>query len=184
MTEEETTAFNANPAQELPKLVTKLHYEVMLATHNAVVSVLPALMDVHQNQRSETAKRTEAFFGRWPALKAKVEGAGTDIKPLETIVNSIKAYRTANPKADEKTVIEQAGLLAAMSLGINPTEVVAPPPAGVVPAAPAAPAMPARPAGIAGVGHVPSPSQTPGVGGDVDEDLVGIIEMELSERRG
>jgi hypothetical protein len=112
LTDEEVEEARLEPDKALPKLAARLHYEVTTAVFNSVLGSLPQF--VHQTlevRKAETAAE-DSFFSRWPDLK--------DEKHKPVVVNSIKAYRQANPRATMAEVIDRAGLMAMLSLGINP----------------------------------------------------------------
>lgn len=155
LSDEEVQEFQTNPGVALPKLAAELHYKVMMASHAAMTEILPAMIaNQMQNQRLASEHET-AFYGQWPDLKKAVE---KDIKVEATINEAIRAYKTANPKAPVKEVMQKAGLLAMISLGINPTapqaQAPTPVPATVVP-----PVIPGRPAGVGASQVAPTPAQ-------------------------
>ena len=159
LSDDEVEAFRTNPGEILPKIAANLHYEVQAAVFSSVLQSLPQVLDMAFNQRKAVDEADNAFYSRWPKLK---EGAH-----LETVTNAIRAYRTANPKAPMDKVIEQAGLMAMISLGLNPQEAVAAVPATApAVAAPVSPLAP-RPAGIGAAGHV-TPQQP---GGGLEENI-------------
>lgn len=167
LNDQEVELLRTSPETALPQLAARLHYEVQVASTQALLRVLPQFIE---NTMAETAARKsseEKFFNDWPGLKEKVTA---DPKAKETIVSSIKAIRAQNPNADLASVIKQAGILASMTLGV-PLPGTAP---AAVPAAPAnVPSGVPRPigrpagAGASGAGHAPPASA--GENSDVDE---------------
>lgn len=165
LTEEEANELRATPHLAMPKLAAKLHYETQLSTYNAITSILPGMMQIFADQQKAQAEAAETFYQRWPQLK------GGQFE--QTVVESLKAFRAANPKADRATAIERAGLLAMMTLGINPQ---ATPPPPVTP--PPAPPTPPRPAGAGSVGHV-QPQGAPG--SNPQGDIASLVDFIIEE---
>lgn len=164
LTDEEAAAFQANPAEELPNLAAKLHYEVQVATFNAVMQSLPQLLDQFSSQREAVQRNENQFYDKWPKLKEKPEYK-------ETVISAIKAYRTANPKMPMEAVIQQAGLMAMLTLGL-PLDLPGTQPQPPAPPAPQlTPGLPARPAGIGGSG-APLPRAQGGQSGNIFADIV------------
>lgn len=171
MTDQEVADFQTNPGEALPKLAARLHYEVQLAAHQGVLQVLPHLINSVMSGHKEQQKHEDAFYGRWPELK---EAVAKDPKNEASIQEAIRSYKALNPKAPISDVIEKAGLLALISMGIPPRAAAAMVQAPAATVAPATPMMPARPAGTGASAHVPIP--TPGHRGEVSgEDLFGAI---------
>jgi hypothetical protein len=168
LSDAEVEQFRTAPEESIPSLAANLHYQVQLATFQSVMSVMPQILDGFMAQRTAISDANKAFFDQWPALAEK-KG---DPKAIESIQQSIRAYKAANPNADLNTVIKGAGMLAAISLGIPLESMVTTPPAPVPapPAAPSAPA-PAKPAG-AGSSGAPMPAPSTGKESDIFADLV------------
>mgnify|MGYP001263540105 FL=1 len=162
MSDQEVEDFRTNPGEALPKLAAQLHYEVQAATLSAVMSSLPSLLEQVMKQQKLADTAEEQFAARWPELK--------NPSHKEAVMSSIKAFRAANPKADLATTIEKAGLLAMLTLGLNPNAVA--PAAPVVPSSP-----PPRPAGVGAAGHVAP--KLPAVG-DEENIFAALAEATLS----
>ena len=129
----------AKPSEYLPQLAARLHRQVYLSAMQAFAQQVPQLVQSALQQSTTAGKAEDAFFGRWPDLRGKEE----------VTMRAISAYRAANPQVmDQATIIEQAGLLAMVSAGLNPVQ-------NAVPAAP-------QP----GNGNLPPPRPAmPGAGG-------------------
>lgn len=162
LSDDEVEAFRTNPGETLPKFAANLHYQVQAAVFNSVLQALPQVLDTAFNQRRAVDEADNAFYTRWPKLKNN--------QYSETVVNSIRAYRAANPNAKMDKVIEQAGLMAMISLGLNPQEVVAAATPSVTP--PPAP----RPAGIGAAGHVVPIAPA---GGEEENIFTALAEAQL-----
>jgi len=139
LTPEQVTALETEPATLLPKLAAQIHYRAHVAAYTGIMSQLPTIISQVLERQTAVQAAETSFFGRWSDLK-KPEYASQ-------VEASIRAYRAANPKAPMAEVIERAGLMAMLSLGLNPTPQ---PPAA--PSVPSASVGPARPAGVAGAG--------------------------------
>lgn len=166
LNDQEVEVLRTSPETALPQLAARLHYEVQVASTQAIMQMLPNLIE---NQMQEvTARRAneDKFFNDWPALKDKVSA---DPKAKEVIISSIKAVRAGNPGADLASLIKQAGILASMTLGV--------PLPGTAPVAQAAPQVPTpgaqrpagRPAGVGASGGGIAPPAAPGQRSDVDQ---------------
>lgn len=133
MDEETATAFDENPREVLPKIAAKLHFDAMMSTYNAVTAAMPSLVG-QVVKAMETANSAEtAFYDAWPDLKG--------VKP-EIVQTAVRSYRQANPTAKLETVISNAGRLAMINAGLDPT-----PKPKAQPKPKKAPPKPASPAG-------------------------------------
>lgn len=167
-TPEEVEAFKVEPEKVLPTLAARVAFESTMMAYQAMQTAMPQMIQgfmAHERQRTE---RNDQFFKAWPAIK---QG---DANHEKVAVNSIKAFRAANPDAKLEDIIRGAGALACLSLGLPITGAL--PPASPVPPVP--PAHP-RPAG-AGAGGAPLPS--PPVNAGVEEDPVKALI--LAQERG
>lgn len=171
MTDEEAEQFRVNPGETLPMLAARVHYEVQAATFNSVLQALPQLVTSMLERKEASDKYDKAFYDKWPVLQGKDK--------TETVVNSIKAFKAANPKAPVEKVIEQAGLMAAISLGIPLESLLAKPTGAPAPAAQqqAAPSAPPRPVGLGAVGHI----QPSNPGGNEDNLFASLAESFLQD---
>lgn len=146
-----------NPASAIPKLMAKVHYNAHIAAYTGIMSQLPVLIGNMLQRNKMIDEAEKGFFGRWPDLN-KPEHRGS-------VDSGIRAYRAANPKATMQEVVEKAGLMCMISLGLNPTGQPAVP--GTPPAVPGG--APPPPAGRSGSG---APRPMPGGAVDVWADLV------------
>jgi hypothetical protein len=156
LTDQEVADIQTNPGEAMPKLAAKLHYEVQLAVHQGMLQILPHLMGNYMESERSRNKNEEAFYTRWPELK---EAVGKDPKNEANIQEAIRSFKTLNPRATLGDVIEKAGLLAMISMGIPP-RVAQAIQQGQIPAPVATPAhvpIPGRPAGTGAMGHVQAP---------------------------
>lgn len=166
LSDDEAEEVRVSPHEALPKLASRLHFEIQMSTFGAVMQALPQLITRAFAEREAQQKSESAFYTRWPDLK----------KPeySEAVLNSTRAFRAANPKATFEDVVEKAGLLAMISLGLNPAPT---PPAPVVPTIPQ---IPPRPAGAGASPVTPIPQTGPP---GVDPTIAEMIEFELRENR-
>lgn len=184
LTPEQVEQIRTNPEQVLPKLAAQLHYEVQLAAHNSIASILPQMIQLHQQQTAAHTEYENRFYGQFPALKSAV---AADKAKEQTIIQSIRAFKHANPKASEEEVRNGAGLLAMMALklplegllGGGGTQQVAAPtaPAAAPSAAPPMRQVPPRPAGVGATAHIPTPA--PG-GGEEENIFTALANATLS----
>ena len=139
---EQAREIEENPAAAIPKLMARVHYQAHVAAFTGIMSQLPQIVQMVMEKGNEVTKAEEKFFGRWPLLK--------DSKHKQVVDNVLRSYRAANPSVTTEDMIEKAGLIAMISLGLDPTPQTAgtppgsPPPAGGFP--------PSRPAGVGSQG--------------------------------
>ncbi len=110
LSEEDAAALNENPAKHLPKLAAKMQYDTMLSTYNALMAAMPSVVNRLISVSNDSASAEEKFFDMWPDLK---EGR-------QVAEQAIRAFRSANPRADIETVMKQAGVMAMIQLGKDP----------------------------------------------------------------
>ena len=167
LTDEEAEVVRTAPDKALPKLAARLHYEVQASTYNALLHVIPDVLNMLMDRRATADKADAAFFSKWP----KLAGDGH----VETVRQSIRAYRAANPKAPMEKVIEQAGLMSMISLGI-PLDLPGITTPAANPAEPPPPApIPTRPPGIGGAAQITPPKPHEGSGNiftDLTDDVL------------
>jgi hypothetical protein len=156
-------------------MAARLHYEVQMAAHNGLVGVMPGMIEHFIQQKEASTKANDKFYGKWTKLK---EAITADPKKEDTVRQAIKAYKNANPAADMDMVINQAGMLAMISLGI-PLEIPGTSQqqqTGGNPPPPRSP--PPRPAGAGSVAHVSQPAP-PGAGGDEGNIFADLAEATM-----
>jgi hypothetical protein len=165
LTSEEAEALRVTPETALPQLAAKLHFEVVMSAYNAVMSQIPQAITGMMAHENTVKEANDKFFGRWEPLK--------DPKHHERVKGAIKAYKAANPKAGLEEVIEGAGALAMISLGLPVAPAGQPLPAAAAPAP--APFVPPRPAGVgAGGAPIPQPRST-----GPQTDIEALVEAEI-----
>lgn len=164
LTDEEAEAARVSPETALPKLAARLHFEATTAAFNSVMGVLPNLVDTVLTQRKAIQESEDRFYSRWGDLKKPEYEA--------TVLNSVRAYKAANPKAPLDEVIERAGLMAMLTLGLSPSQ-------QQPPAAPTPPSPPMRPASPAGAGFSSQPFQ-PASSSEPQDDIQALIAAELA----
>lgn len=168
LSDQEVSDFQTNPGASLSRLAAQLHYNMSLSLQTAIRQFLPHVVQNELTVTTERQKYETAFYDKWPPLKEAV--SKDKVKVEATINEAIQAYRITNPKASIEDVIQKAGVLAMLSLGIAPTMQSTPNAPAPGPAAPFI--SPGRPAGAGMQGHVP-PRSAPGQQGE--EDLYGGI---------
>jgi hypothetical protein len=162
--DQEAEEIRVEPEKALPKLAARLHYEVLTAAFNSVMSVMPEVVGSTLERQKAVTEHEEKFYSRWKELK--------DPRYSETVLNSVRAYKAVNPRAPLEEVIERAGLMAMLTLGINPQQ----------PAAPVAPVEPpaVRPGRPAGAGFGSAPFQTNSSGSAEVDDIQALIAAEMA----
>jgi hypothetical protein len=157
-----------SPELALPKLAANLHYEVQLATYNSIMQAVPEIVGTIISRREEVSSLERSFKEMWPQLHEKPE--------YETAAeSSIRAMRAANPQMPMKEVLQKAGMMAMLTLGLPLPAPQAQAPHAPAPQAPLAPpvrmAPPGRPAGVGAAGASPMTPPAAGGEGNIFEDL-------------
>lgn len=149
LSEEDAEALNEAPAKVLPKLAARLQYDAMLSSYNAVMAAIPSVVNRLIDAQRTTAEAEESFFSEWPELK--------DSKHQNVVVTAIKAFRSANPQATIEQTIKQAGVMAMIQAGLDPTNRNKTTPTTQPKPTAAANPKPAKPAGAGGSTQVAPP---------------------------
>ncbi len=152
LSEEQAEALDENPAQVIPQLAARIHYQSQVAAYTGIMSQLPAIVSRVLEVQDTAQKAENAFFDRWPDLK--------DPKHGQVIDTTVRAYRAANPNMTQADMIEKAGVAIMLSLGLDPRPAAQQQQTEVPPSPP-----PARPSGPAGAGA----PRSAGGGGSVNE---------------
>jgi len=142
LTPEQAEQLAENPAQVIPKLMARVHYEAQVAAYTGIISQMPRIVGSVVERYTAVKEAEGRFHNRWPMLK--------DQKYAQSVDAGLRTFRAANPKATTEDMIEKAGLMLMLSLGLNPTP-------QQEPSAPIVPQTPARPAGTAGAGQARIP---------------------------
>ncbi len=135
-------------------------YDTMLSTYNAVLTALPSVIGtlLQANDAATTAQK--AFLAEWPEL---------DNKQAEPAVKAaVQAYRAANPRATVDEIIKNAGVMAMINLGKDPTRKAAAE-AKPTPKPKPKPAKPAAPTGQTPVPPKPKGDQEDNVFAELAE---------------
>lgn len=162
LTPEQAAQIEENPAGFIPKLAAQIHYKAQVAAYTGIMSQVPMIIHSMLDRFRAVEKAEGAFYKRWPKLDKSEFATKVD--------QGLAAWRGANKDATTEDMIEKAGLMLMLSLGLNPLEDQP----GAQPQAPAVPAGPAMPAGTGGQG-APRPSQPGGA--------VNIFEQMADEMR-
>lgn len=166
MTAEEAEQLRVEPEKIMPKLAARVAFESMVMTFQSLQTQLPQLIGATMSNHQTQIESDKQFKARWPELYAD--------EHKELVLNSINAYRAANPKATMEQLIEGAGAFAMIALGRGYT----PQQQQQQQAAPAAvPGAPPRPAG-AGATSAPIPSPRRGAQPSQGDDFADIWQSE------
>lgn len=112
LSDEEAAALDEQPSTVLPKLAAQMQYDVMLSTYNAVVAALPNMMQTFNQANDLATKARNQFIDAWPELD--------NPKAEPVSMAAVQAYRAANPRANLEEVIQNAGVMAMINLGLDP----------------------------------------------------------------
>lgn len=164
LSEQEVTDFQTNPGAVIPKLAAQLHYNVTMALQAAIKEFIPHAIGGEMQTQALRTRHEASFYSQHPKLKEAVE---KDIKVESAINQCIASVRAANPRASMADVMKQSGLLAMITLGIDPTQSAAP---AAAPAPVQPQTIPGRPAGTGAQGHM-SPRAPGSSGTETEADL-------------
>lgn len=114
--DDDALAFSTTPETIIPKFAANLHMRIMrdvVGQIRQVVDSLPQIMQsqVERVQAEESAKRE--FYGEWPGLAQHHD---------RVLANAVMV-RQANPMATKQQVIEMAGMMTAVAMGMDPATV-------------------------------------------------------------
>lgn len=139
----------AKPSEYLPSILARVYTGVFQDAVRSVMNQIPSQFEQVMAQRKAAEENENVFFTRWPELKGKDK----------EVIESIRTIKAVNPQIDKQTLIERAGALTMLNLGLTPAAAPASP--GAAPPAPA-PLPPPRPAmpgsGAPGGGMARTPS--------------------------
>lgn len=102
--EESHAELLTEPEKVLPKLMAKMHMQVMDHLAQYVQAQLPRFLETHSRAKSAAQEASTAFFKEWPELN--------DPRYHQVVGRSLVAYRTANKDATPEQVIKEGGLQA------------------------------------------------------------------------
>lgn len=137
VSEEDANLMLTTPEKVLPKFAANLYMQMYNSIFYGLQNELPTIIANVQQKTIERDRFENSFYEAWPKL---------DRTKHDTLVRQIvQMYVQMNPKADYKTVVQNAGIQAMFAAGIDPREVVA---EEVV-------SKPFRPAGAASLPPVP-----------------------------
>lgn len=145
LTPEQVTQLEENAPAFIPKMMAKLHYQVQIAAYTGVMSQMPRVIEQILTQHKAVDTAVGKFYNRWPDLK--------DAKHDTAVDQGLKAWRNANPNATMDDMIEKAGLMLMLSLGLGPNLQQQQQGQQSV-----TPNTPVRPAGVAGAGPIAKPA--------------------------
>lgn len=170
--EADVEALRTNPEKVLPTLAARTHFAVQHAVFAGVMQALPQMMAMYGENEKQNQENESAFFGSFPALKEKPEYS-------PTVISCIKAVRASDPNLTRDQLIQRAGVMASITLGIPlPGTAGAAPASAPAAAAPIArPVATIRPAGVGATAHIPAPA-APGTPGE-QSDLDALIDAHL-----
>ena len=132
---EQVTEIEENPSQAIPKLAARIHYHAQIAAYTGIMSQIPRIIGTMVERHQAVNAADTKFKARWPLL--------ADPKYAQQVDTTLRTFRAVNKDISTDEMIEKAGLIAMMSLGLAPT-------AMPQPSVPAQPVLPARPAGVGG----------------------------------
>lgn len=116
LSQEDALALQTQPETVLPRLAAQMHMRVMqdVVKHvQQMAAYVPQMLQAQLAQQEAENSAKQEFFGEWPGLSAHYQA---------TVQNAMMV-RQANPNATKQQVIEMAGMVTAMALGLDPSAV-------------------------------------------------------------
>lgn len=168
LSEEDAAALDAQPSTVLPKLAAQMQYDTMLSTYNAVLAAMPSIVHRLIQASGDATSASTQFYDRWGDLN--------NVKSRPAVAAAIKAYKSANPRASLEDTIEQAGVMAMINMGLDPTAKKPTETPVAVKTVPVAPARPAAPGG--------APPTPPVVRKDEDDNVFSELARLHDEEYG
>ena len=151
---DDALALQTSPETVMPKLAANMHMQIMREAYGQMQQMLqsvPAMIRQHMEGEQQERSAEEKVFGAWPGLKPHKDAL---------LKNVILARQAQGPQATADQVLEAAGVLTAMSLGLDPATVrTAQQQAQQMQQAPTVPGIPPRPAGAGTSGGGTPPAQ-------------------------
>lgn len=163
LSDEEAAALDEQPSKVVPRLAANMMYDTMLSTYNAVMTALPRVVGTYMAASAQADTAQNAFFDKWPDLTGK--------KQEPAVSAAIQAYRAANPRAKLDDIIQNAGVMAMINLGLDPLKAPKPAAPAKKQAAPAKPAAPR--------GQNPTPPVAPG--SEVINEFAALAELIIED---
>lgn len=110
LTEEDVAQLNENPAAYIPRAMSRVYLDTISASFQQFVNYLPRMVHQVLEAREQNSEQENAFFGRWPDLKAH----------KDAVIRLGAAYRQSNPAASQEDFINEVGAQAMVALRLNP----------------------------------------------------------------
>lgn len=110
LSEEEVAVLNENPAEFIPKAMSRVYLDCVSAAFQQFVTYLPRMVFQVLEQREANNSQENAFFTSWPALK----------EHRETVLRLGAAYRASNPTATVEDFINEVGAQSMVALRLTP----------------------------------------------------------------
>lgn len=166
LTPEQKTEMEANPAEFIPKMMSRVYLDAVTATLTQVTQFLPRMVEHINRQAVTTGKAENSFYERWPKLKDHGD----------MVIRVGQVYRSLNPMASAEDFINEVGAQTMVALRLSPEEIQAAITGGKAAKPAATAAAPFRPAT-----STPSGGIAPAVQKNPFDALADEFEEEVEE---
>lgn len=116
ITPDDALLLSTQPEVALPRLAANMHLRVMQDVIRHVQTVfagVPQMLSQQMEQQRAEQEAKQEFYSAWPGLSSH----------HDRVVSNAALVRQANPQATRAQVIEMAGMMTAMALGLDPAAV-------------------------------------------------------------
>lgn len=148
ITPQEMEELETNVGEAIPKLLAKTFVKMQGNMLQQMSRLVPGMVQRTSEAIQRNVENEARFFTKWPQLKPQDPQKAAEY--AQTMRTMAVTYRQMYPQATLEKMIDDLGPLVMMRVGVNPTQVVAAPPAPPKPQ----PFVPATP-GATAVSHTP-----------------------------
>lgn len=116
ISQDDALALSTAPETVMPKLAANMYQRIMqdvMQQFQQFGAGIPAMMQQYVERSRADAEAKQEFYGEWPGLSQHHD---------RVMANAI-LVRQANPNATRQQMIEMAGVMTAMALGVDPMSV-------------------------------------------------------------
>ena len=106
---EDEAAFEADPGKTLSTLAGKMHVQMFAAVYSQIVKDLPNIVPQIVEHTQATKSRVDEFYAEWPELR----------EHDKTVEAAAAVVRQQNPGLSKEEVIQQIGVMACLSAGVQ-----------------------------------------------------------------
>ena len=101
LNEDERAQLESDPAEALPVLAAKMHYQVVNAVTQGIMQTLPQVIGNYSQQQKQNDTYQQQFFDKWSQLSPE--------KHMQDVMRIGQVYRSQNPQATFDQFINDVG---------------------------------------------------------------------------